>query len=191
MSRRVIEARARIFVGCEGESEDGYATFLATLARDLGLPVAVDPHILKNGDPLSRLQWAVACVDREQKKRGAYVARFAFLDTDQRDLVPGRSVEIATLARQHDITLIWQEPDHEGLLLQHFDHKERKRPATKAESMKAVLRVWNGYEKNSTARQYARALSREHLTRAADRHEALRCLLAEIGLVEPPPSGMQ
>lgn len=174
--------RARIFVGCEGHSERGYAAWLASLARDAALAVAVDPHILKEGDPLSRIKWASACIEREEGRRGTYAAKFAFLDTDQRDGDPERAAQTITLAQRSGIVLVWQEPDHEGLLLDHFDHSERRRPRSKADSMQALQRLWPGYEKNSTAQQYGSKLGREHLERAGARHADLNTLLKLIGL---------
>ncbi|HWU61504.1 MAG TPA: RloB domain-containing protein [Ensifer sp.] len=184
MTRQSIPERARIFVGCEGESEEGYSAFLARLARDHDLPVAVDANKMKGGDPLSRIEWAREYISREEEKRGAYSAKFAFLDTDQAVLDPGRADRAVALADQLGITIIWQQPDHEGLVLLHFDHTEKKHPTTKAASQKAVLKVWGSYKKNSTGQQYRSKLTVDSLKLAGRGHSDLNELLMTIGLVE-------
>ncbi len=186
MTRMAKVERVRIFVGCEGESENGYTVFLANLARDADLPVAVDPHILKKGEPLSRIEQAIAKIEREEEKRGPYAFKFALLDADQRDADPVRATQAIVLAQRHDITITWQEPDHEGLLLHHFDHAEKKHPQTKAQSMAAVKKMWATYEKASTAKQYASKLKPADLVRAAGRHPGLKKMLQKIGLAEEP-----
>ena len=188
MSRPLIE-RTRIFVGCEGESERSYAVCLAKIARDRDLPVAVDAHIMREGDPLSRIAWAVVRIAREEEKRGPYPARFVLLDRDQAEREPDREGRAIAVAKANDITIIWQQPDHEGLLLLHFEHNEKRQSRTKAESMRALLRVWAGYEKNSTARQYGRKIDQEALVRASNHDANLGEFLMTIGLIERPKTG--
>lgn len=186
MSRAAKIERARIFVGCEGESESGYSVCLANLARDKDLPVTVDAHVMKKGDPLSRIRWAEAKIRQQEQNRGDYAYKFALLDADQRDLDPERARQAIALAEKLGIIIIWQEPDHEGLLLQHFDHEEKRRPRTKAESMAAVLKVWSTYDKGSTAQQYGKKLTQEKLERAGKYSAELNDLLVAIGLIPPP-----
>lgn len=138
MSRIVTEDRARIFVGCEGESENGYSAYLANLARDRQLPIAVDLYVIKEGDPLSRVKRAIERIRQQEEKRGPYQAKYALLDADQRDREPAKAEQATALALQGGMTIIWQEPDHEGLLLSHFARKEKHRPATNTESMRAL-----------------------------------------------------
>lgn len=186
MSRENIPERTRIFVGCEGGSEHGYSTFLAKLTQDLGLRVFVDPHILKEGDPLSRIEKAQKIIEQQEGKRGSYQRKFAFLDTDQRERDPDRARQAVVLAGQLDITIIWQEPDHEGLVLQHFPAAPRRAPRTKADSMRGLHRFWAHYEKNSTALQYRGHLDEAAVLVAAGRVASLRtlCVAAQL-IIEP------
>jgi len=186
MSRPSIPQRTRVFVGCEGESEQGYSRFVAAVTVDRGKPFAIDSHILKGGDPLSRIESAVKIIAQEMDKRGKYEFKFVFQDADQSGLDADRDRQAADLARKHDILMIWQEPDHEGFVLLHFDHTERRHPTTKAQSMAAVKKVWSSYEKASTAKQYASKLGLADLARAGQRHAGLNELLTALKLVERP-----
>jgi hypothetical protein len=49
--RRTIERRARIFLGCEGESEQGYGAFLQRLADAKNIKVHV---VAVNLQPVAR-----------------------------------------------------------------------------------------------------------------------------------------
>ncbi|MDC7693860.1 hypothetical protein PQU94_06140 [Asticcacaulis sp. DXS10W] len=185
MSRLIRLERARVFIGCEGESESGYVACLTSLTRDRDLPVTLDPHIMDKGDPLSRIRWAEARIKDQVRKRGPYAHQFAFLDTDQRDLDPARGRQAEDLAARLGIRLVWQEPDHEGLLLLHFNHEEKRHPRNKAESMRAIRKVWPNYEKGSTGKQYGRKLFEDHLKRASERHDGLKDFLITLGLPLP------
>ena len=51
--RRVIERRARVFLGCEGESEQGYGALLQRLVEANGAKIHVVPvNLQPAGDPL-------------------------------------------------------------------------------------------------------------------------------------------
>lgn len=186
MTRVNIPERTRIFVGCEGESEHGYSTFLAKLTQDMGLRVFIDPHILMEGDPFSRIQKAQKIIEQQEVKRGPYQNKFAFLDTDQRVRDPKRAAQAVALAAELDITIIWQEPDHEGLVLKHFPPAPQKAPRTKVESMRGVRKFWPKYEKNSNALQYRNHLSANAVLLAAGRIASLRtlCVAAQL-IIEP------
>ncbi len=58
--RATIPVRRRIFLGCEGESEQGYGALLARLAEDCGLDLAFQPVLLRpgGGDPLDLVSLA-------------------------------------------------------------------------------------------------------------------------------------
>ena len=58
--RRIIERRARVFLGCEGESEQGYGAFLQRLADDNALHVHIlAVNLQPAGDPLTLAEKAV------------------------------------------------------------------------------------------------------------------------------------
>jgi hypothetical protein len=89
------------------------------------------------------------------------------------------------LAGDLGIQVIWQDPDHEGLLLQHFEHDVRRWPSTAEESMRHLLRQWPGYTKNSPSLHYERKLDLTHVLRTGRRHPDFTHLLRAIGLIEP------
>lgn len=186
MSRNSIPERTRIFIGCEGGSEHGYSTFLAKLTQDLGLAVHIDARILKEGEPLSRIERAQKIIEQQEANRGPYAHKFAFLDTDQQVRDPGRARQAEALANQLGIAIIWQQPDHEGLIVQHYRAAPSRGLRTKAESMRAVVRFWAHYEKNSTAQQYRQHLDRASVLIAAERVPSLRTLCVAIQFIAEP-----
>ncbi len=67
--RATIPVRTRIFLGCEGESEQGYGALLTRLAEGAGLHLAIHSVLLRpgGGDPLDLVTLAVELSRRAQK----------------------------------------------------------------------------------------------------------------------------
>ena len=179
--RRIIERRARIFLGCEGESEQGYGAFLQRLADESGLNVHVLPvNLQPAGDPLALAEKAVQTYSRELKK-GGFAGKVILLDADRLVEPPDRGQRALNLLMDEGFSTIWQRPDHEGLLLRHFAGHDYDDPP-KGRSMTALQSVWPGYHKNVSAVDLKRALSLIHVQRAAGVIPELRALLTMIGL---------
>jgi len=94
MKRRhaTIPPRRRIFLGCEGESEQGYGALLTRIAGQLELHLAPQVILLRpgGGDPLGLVRLAVAKSRQEEAKRGAFFAKAVLLDQDQIGQSPER-----------------------------------------------------------------------------------------------------
>lgn len=182
MNRRPkIERRARIFLGCEGESEQGYGAFLQRLADENSLKVHIVPVNLRPaGDPLALAEKAVKAFITEQRKSG-FAGKVILLDADRLEEPPDRGRRALELLRREGFTTIWQRPDHEGLLLRHFSGREQDDPP-RGRSMAALQAVWPEYRKNTSAVDLKKKLSLTDVRRASAVVPELAALLALIGL---------
>lgn len=132
MKRRAfIPQRRRIFLGCEGESERGYGTFLGQHLRErYGLHIALNAEVLQpsGGDPLALVQLAVQKIARNERYHGLFQVKAVLLDSDKLGADPARDRQMRELARQQSVRLILQEPCHEAFLLRHLDGCAQHRP---------------------------------------------------------------
>jgi len=64
--------------------------------------------------------------------REKFAARFILLDDDQTVKEPQRAQQAKALAKKNDISLIWQCPCQEAMLLRHFETHTNDRPASSA-----------------------------------------------------------
>ena len=175
--------RRPIFVGCEGDSEVSYIAFIFDLAEAARLPVFIKSIALNEGDPLARVEKAIRLINDNRKKRVDYAARFILMDSDQIALVPGRADEAKALAIENGISIIWQDPCHEALLLRHFAGHETKKPKTAVQSERQLIKRWPGYKKPMPRQDVAKMLSLEAVRRAANVEKELEKFLRNLGLV--------
>lgn len=180
--RHTIERRARIFLGCEGESEQGYGALLQHLADAKGLKFHVVPvNLQPAGDPMKLARKAVTAFDREVERGGPFAAQAVMLDTDLLTDLQDNGRGAKDILAQKGFVTIWQRPDHEGFLLRHFEGHQWDDPPRGA-SMDAIKRLWPGYHKNMSARELQAEIGIEHVLRAANVEPDLRTLLALISL---------
>ena len=99
------------------------------------------------GDPVSRMLRARKEVESRQRKRVEFASKAVLLDSDQVDNDQRRRETAKNIARESGIDIIWQSLCHEALLLRHFEGFEQRRPATNAEALAVLRRVWPDYEK--------------------------------------------
>ena len=93
MRRRVvIPQRKRIFLGCEGESEQSYGALLSRVVEEQHKRCFLDTVLLRpgGGDPLALVQLAAEKLKQRQKKGGEYAAAYVLLDSDKRGVAPQR-----------------------------------------------------------------------------------------------------
>ena len=67
--RSHLPQRTRVFVGCEGESEVGYAAFIGLLAEEAGLAVHLDIRRCRGGDPLAIVEAALGELRARGRRR--------------------------------------------------------------------------------------------------------------------------
>ena len=183
--RGLIERRTRIFLGCEGESEQGYGKILQEFADDEGLHVhLVIRNLQPAGNPLALATKAVSLSGKETQK-APLAGKAILFDADglggsRESRVRGRKA--LKVLEQGGFIAVLQIPDYEGLLLRHFAGHGRDDPPP-GKSMSKLKALWPAYHKNMSAADLRQQLSLEHVIRAAEVTTELRSLLQIIGLV--------
>jgi hypothetical protein len=187
MTRRPphIPQRRPVYIGCEGASEVSYAGFLQDLIRDAALPVHLVIEELGPGagDPQTRIEMAIRRLDQLRRKRTAPAERFALLDFDQAEANVPRADRARQLAAEHDITIVWQRPCFEAVLLRHLPGRAAHRPVDSQRAQQALLREWAEYEKPMTRAQLAQRIDHAAVLRAAAVEPDISGLLRCIGLL--------
>ena len=175
-----------MFLGCEGASEGGYAAWLQSFLDARDLPVALDIVILGPGvgDPYEIVRKAVLKADISAVRKGPHAGRYVLLDADRHEAASDLGRRTLDLARKHDVTLVWQRPCHEALLLRHLPGCGERRPETAAEALSALLRSWPTYEKAMSSRELAATIDEAAVMRAAQFEPELRGFLVAVGLVQ-------
>lgn len=180
-----IPIRRQIFVGCEGKSEAGYVALLQDFARTVDLPIYLNIKELAPGagDPLARVEMAVRLINRENVTRIAPSSNFVLLDDDQTVLAPARAETARQLAAQNNITIVWQRPCFEALLLRHLHGCHTRRPPDTPGAGAALRGEWADYEKPMDRAALARRLDFAAVLQAATVEPELATLLRAIGLL--------
>lgn len=187
MSRRppFIPLRRRIYIGCEGASEAGYAGLLQDLIRIAGLPVHLVIEELGPGagDPLARIELAIRRLARLRRTRDAMMKQFALLDFDQAARDPQRAERARHLADRHNIVILWQRPCFEAVLLRHLEGCAINQPPDTRVAQAALLREWPDYAKPMTRAALGRRIDQAAVLRAAAVEPGLDTLLRCTGLM--------
>jgi hypothetical protein len=183
MNRRNLKPqRRRVFVGCEGESEQSYVALVQRLLGP-GAAIHLVAPVLNGGDPLAIVESALKAIRAENAKgREPFVRRFVFLDSDLRGNKPERDGRCRALAAAQKIELVWQEPCHEAMLLRHLEGNETRRPATTAASIESLKRAWPGYRKGMVAQELGQRIDLEALRRVIRVEDQIAMFLQEVGI---------
>lgn len=177
MARRLIPQKQRIFVGCEGQSEQSYVRLLSEYAKaDMHLDaVLLQPG---GGDAGALLEKACSKYRERQKLYGPYVDAFLLLDKDK---LGNNSVQdLERQALKIGIILIWQDPSHEAFLLRHFPGCQYRQPADSASALHSLRQQFPTYDKGIPARQLQSRISLEMVRAAAGVTAGFDRLLALI-----------
>lgn len=176
--------RKRIFIGCEGASEMGYAGWLRNLVRpQKRVHLEISNLGEGAGDPLARVDLALQRLRILTRDKEPFVGQFLFLDTDQLAADPVRADMARRRANDHGITIIWQEPTYEAFLLRHLPGEETRRPPDKVAALLALRKAWgDDYRKGLSAEQIEQRLTRESALSIAKQSPALASLLALLEL---------
>lgn len=186
MSRRpVIERRKRIFLGCEGESEQAYGAFLQRLCDNAGLSVQIVARNLQPaGDPTAIARRAVASAIAENAK-APITARAILIDADRLADLADRGQAAQRLLDQARFITIWQHPDHEGFLLRHLPGHGMDDPP-RGRSFEALQAVWPRYHKAMASRDLGLMLDHDAILRAGRFVPEFQKLLQMIRLAQQP-----
>lgn len=180
--RTAIPQRKRIFLGCEGESEQSYGALLTRIVGEQRSDFFLDTVLLRpgGGDPLALVELA-AKKKAQGERKGGYAAAYILMDSDKMGIAVQRDQQAVTLAAQEGLTIIWQEPCHEALLLRHLPNAQNLKPQSTALSMNALLAKWPTYEKGMPAAKLAASIDAAGLRRVRAGEAALAALLVELG----------
>jgi hypothetical protein len=184
--RRLIPQRRRLFVGCEGESEQGYIALLARLIEVERLAVHLDSVLLRpgGGDPLAIVELAAERAEEREGRRGEpYERRYVILDDDKLGQTPQRDQRIASVAADAGLHLVWQSPCHEAVLLRHLEGCAQLRPPSTNLAGQQLAARWAGYQKAMPAAQLARRLDKAAIARAGAVEPNFAELFQVIGLI--------
>jgi hypothetical protein len=183
MSRLRIQQRTRIYLGCEGQSEQSYGARLGQIADAVGLHLYFDSDVLQpgGGDPLALVRLAIRRIREKEAKRGIFAFRAILLDCDKMGAKRERDAQIGQLSSRNRLHLIWQEPCHEGFLLRHLDGHQTARPITSDLAEQTLKSVWAEYQKAMPAVRLATRIDLQAVRRACSVEAALAVFLNQIG----------
>ena len=183
--RRIVPQRRRVFVGCEGDSERGYAALLDELLDGIRPDRHLDIVPLQPGagDPLQLVERALAHIAADARKRGrpSYIERAILLDHDRRTDNPDRGAQAEAQARANKLRLIWQQPCFEALLLRHLPNCRDLRPPVTARAVAELERHWPGYVKGLPKTRLAERVDAAAVRQAAAVEPELAAFLRTIG----------
>lgn len=182
--------RTRIFLGCQGDSERSYGTFLHRLVANEGR-LHIDAVLLQPGagDPLDTVRRAKTIIREKERRDGSpYKYRAVILDRDQIGLSPDRDAQIPHITRPLKIRLIWQTPCHESFLLRHIEGCQTLRPSTSGGALAQLCGRWPDYHKGMPADYLLGKISFDDLRRVCTVERELAQFLDEIGYFRHPAS---
>ena len=164
---RVRNARRRVFVACEGESERSYAGFLRELTEETKLSLHFDVHICRGGGHLAVVQKAVETMKRRTLQHGPFWRKAIFLDSDRRREHAERTRRADRIIAQSSLLAIWSNPCLEALILRHFPECEHLNPPTSNLAHQELLSRWPGYRKPMSRQALRAKFEMAHVQRAA------------------------
>lgn len=172
--------RTRVFIGCEGASERSYIRWIQDLANERGLGLHLDAQIANGGDPLAIVQVSAKTLKKRQRAHGKYQASAVLLDSDRLGVSPQRDQQIASVAERSGLEVIWQEYDHEALLLRHFDGCRTLRPP-RGQSQARLRQEWPQYSKPADATSLGERFQLSDLIEVFAVEPELRAFFARLG----------
>ena len=178
------KTRKRIFLGSEGISERNYGRYLQQIADYHNLPIHIDcDYVTGGGDPLKVVQESIRLMKRNSRNHGDYLVKVVMLDSDKLGRSTDRDNKIRPLAADHDVKLLYSNPNFEAFLLRHFPGCESKKPPAET-SLSELEKVWPAYLKGIDARSIYIQLGEDGLVRACTVEDSLRDFLTVIGFGE-------
>ena len=181
MPRKTWNRRRRIFVGVEGESERSFVTWLRLLCDSKGCNLHLDTMVCGGGDTYAMAHEALRSYQRRKIQHGDYESAFVLLDHDRLEQDRAADRDPRRILNRTPLKIIWQKPNHEGLLYRLHSGKECKfLPANKVKEK--LQGKWPSYSKNSDAIVIEKQFTLDDLIRAARYDENLKELLKILRL---------
>src|SRR5262249_19305629 len=157
----------------------GYATLIARIVRELpGVHLHIVPKRLQPGagNPRVLVERAMQIIANIEEP---FAIKAILLDVGNRQSM----VAARVLAADHGIDhIIWQNPDHEALLLRHLPGCHDRRPPP-GQSLAALRQEWDNYRKPMSAQELAERITMDQVRQACTVEPQLRGFLEAIGIV--------
>lgn len=172
----------RVFLGCEGDSEQSYGAWIQAIAEDLRLPITIDTY---NASGINNLPHQIIkrCLDqipRREKRRGKYFVRGILLDSDNLGIETELNQDTIDLAINKNIHVIFQEYEHEALLLRQIPGHSRDRPAI-GEGREKLQAAWPEYRRSQGKIQLYEKFTIDDIKRVCTVEPVLQAFLQSIG----------
>lgn len=176
---RVQKARLRVFVGCEGKSEESYVAFLYRLFRDDHF-IHLQAVNLNGGghslDLVHRAKKQIAILKRQSGKK--FDRHLLLLDFDKDSHRQYDPLAIKE-AEKISLTLIWQRPNFEYMLCRHF---QEAAPSSPTACTRILEREMGSYAKGMSATSLARYITMSHVSNARKNDRDLATFFKLIGV---------
>ncbi len=176
-----------MFVGCEGESEQGYVALLQRFSDERRCAVHAESKVIpRAGDPLALVERTIEMAKQgERGSKSAYSARFLMLDTDLIGQNPDRDAQIDHLVARHNFFLLRQNCCFEAFLLRHIGGHDNDEPPTAKTALKRLKLFWPQYEKGLPAQDLRKRIAVEDVRRTAQnpRNADFSAILDAFGLL--------
>jgi hypothetical protein len=150
---------------------------------DLPVYLKIEELAPGSGDPLARIEMAVRRIHWQSQRRTAPADSFLFLDEDQAERDRQRAERARRLAAENKISIIWQRPCFEAVLLRHLVGRAAHRPPDIQRAVRELEREWPGHKKPLERAALAQRLDRDAVLRAAAVGPELAALLRLLGLM--------
>ena len=174
--RRAVASRKIIFVGVEGKSDQAFVRFLERCI-DKDSRLHLDIRQGGGGDTLAVVETAVRYLRRHGSGRD-YCQKIVLLDEDRVEQDKQSDRDPHAKAREHDLEIIFQNPNLEGLLLRLHYGNERKEYQPQ-ETERKLKQSWSKYDKsNLSAKQLCEHFTIADLRRAAKHDQQLKRFIA-------------
>ena len=185
MSRQSRKPKRVIWIGCEGESEVSYVGLLKILIAEKNLPFHLFSANLGSGagDALARVDLAIRKLDHFKITREKPHKSFMLLDTDQNHATPDRYEMAKAKAVGKQITILWQDPCFEGLILRHLENCSTRRPPDANTANTDLKRQWPEYTKAMSAQQLRKRLDQSSLWQVAQVEPEFRNFFQALGII--------
>lgn len=185
MSRQIRTPKRVIWIGCEGESEVSYVRLLQILINELTLPFHLESTNLGSGagDALSRVELAIRKLEHFKPRRVKPHKLFILLDSDQNQATPDRFERAKAKALGKQITILWQDPCFEALLLRHLENCATRRPPDAITANAHLKKQWPEYTKPMSAQQLRKRLDQSRLSQVAQVEPEFKNLFQTLGII--------
>lgn len=161
-----VPQRKRIFIGCEGSSEQSYVKLLKILSDLQERHLHFESFNAQGGDPLAIIEKSIAAMKKKEALTGVFPHKAIFLDADCRGKNLERDQKAATLSARHGVVLLWQDCDFEAFVLRHLEGHEMTNVPV-GHSLKMLKRQWPDYRKPADAKWLSDRIAFEDVSRMA------------------------